>query len=436
MKGRPNMHHHFTCIPRLAWVVAAAVAAAAAAAIAGGCETAGVYRSSAPSTSSSSSRTSHGSAVHARNNIDPREVQQATMGFADRYLAAVADVYDQAQRDAPTPQARIMAQRLKILAGMGALGSAVDPNPLGGLIDMALMVSLTRRIAEDPWTREVFGPDTADAMLATLKIQEADVWGMAAAYLTPAQIDELQQLAERWRREHPDQRYPAAGRLADFPESRAGAGGAGVMRLADSIFGIVSLDPFRGLDPAVREVTQARILAERVFFHLRHMPLLVSWQTNSLYEQMLAQPQVTQLFADTATVAKSTAQFTDATSRFSDASNELAQTVEKFRLQLPEQQAKLLAELNDLVARQREGALQQATTQVTVERDATIKQLGATVAAQQDLLTRNLQAVTDQSIDRLYARTRSLALITVGAILLAFVLYRLLAQLAWKGSRQ
>jgi hypothetical protein len=142
---------------------------------------------------------------------------------------------------------------------------------------------------------------------------------------------------------------------------------------------------------------------------------------------MLVEPQMVKLFADTTTVAGSTTRFSEATSRFSDASTALAQTVEKFRVQLPDQQTRLVAELNELVARQREGALQQATTQVSVQREAAIQQLGATVTSQQDLMTKNLQTVTDQSIDRLYQRTRAIVLITVGSSFLALILYRLLA---------
>jgi len=319
---------------------------------------------------------------------------------------------------------------------MGAMGNAVDPNPVAGLMDMAIMVTLTHQIARDKWPAEMFGQETADAIAAALEIQEADIWRVAGAYLTPAQIAELRQLAARWRAEHPQQRYIAGARLADFPESRSGGGAAAgavgvagaaagaAQQIAGGVFELVSLDPFHGLDPAVKEIAESRVLAERLFFYLRHMPVLMTWQGDVLFDQMLAQPQMTRLFADTTTVAGSTTRFSDATSRFSDASTALAQTVEKFRLEIPDQQAKLVAQLDDLVARQRDGALRQATTQVSIERDATIQQLNATITAQQDLMTKNLQTVTDQSIDRLYQRTRSLVLITVGAIVLAFILYR------------
>jgi hypothetical protein len=387
-----------------------------------------------------------GAGYQGNGSVNPQRIQAANMGFANRYLAAMADEFDRARLSAKTPQGAIMAQRLKILAGTDAMGNAVNPNPLVGLMDMALMVTLMHEITQDKWVSETFGPQTAASMAAALKAQEADVWSTAAPFLTAQQVEELHQLAVRWRARHPHQRYVAGARLTDFPEAgggggsrsgggggvggavggAAGAAGAAAQQIAGSVFSVVTLDPFHGLDPAVKEVAESRVLAERLFFYMRHTPMLVSWQADLLFDQMLAQPQMVKLFADTTTVAGSTTRFSEATSRFSDASSELAQTVEKFRLQLPEQQTKLVAELNNLVARQREGALQQATTQVSVQREAAIQQLGATVTSQQGLMTKNLQTVSDQSIDRLYQRARSLVLITVGSIFLALMLYRLL----------
>jgi hypothetical protein len=382
-----------------------------------------------------------GAGYQGNGSVNPQRIQAVNMGFADRYLSAMADEFDRVRLSAKTPQAAIMAQRLKILAGTDAMGNAVNPNPLVGLIDMALMVTLTHQIAQDKWVGEMFGPETAAALAAALKTQEADVWSTAAPYLTSQQVEEIHQLAVRWRAQHPGQRYIVGARLTDFSEAGGSSGegggqgvgaaaGAAAQQIAGSVFSVVTLDPFHGLDPAVKELAESRVLAERLFFYMRHTPILMSWQADLLFDQMLAQPQMMKLFADTTTVAGSTTRFSDATSRFSDASSELAHTVEKFRLQLPEQQTKLVAELNDLVARQREGALQQATTQVSVQREAAIQQLGLTVTSQQDLMTRNLQAVSDQSIDRLYQRARALVLITVGSIFLAVILYRLFVRAA------
>jgi len=355
--------------------------------------------------------------------IDMQRIQSQTMGFADLYVTQMADAYDQARRNAKSPEARIMALRLKVFAGMGATANAVNPNPIVGLMDMALMVTLNRLVMEEPWATELFGAADVKLIVAVLKAEETAIWTFATTCLTPGQITELKQLASRWHREHPDQRYVQTARLADFPESKPSNG---AQQLASSVFGLIHLNPFSGLDPAVQQVEESRILAERMFYYLRHMPLMLSWQVDSLYDQMLAQPQMTQLFENTTTVAGSTTRFSQATSQFSDASTRLAGTVEKFRLQLPDQQARLVSQLDELIARQRDAALRQATTQVATQRDVTIRQINSTIATQQDLMARNLQTVTDQSIDRLYQRVRALVLIAVVAVLGAFLIYHAL----------
>jgi len=357
--------------------------------------------------------------------IEPQRVQSATMAFANRYVAAMADVYEQVLNNSTSPQARFAAQRAKFIGATAAVGNAVELNPLAGLMDMAVVVSLTREIAEEPWVQEQYGENNARAIVTALKNQEADVWQVTSEFLTPDQIKELRDVAVQWKRDHPNRRFAWDVRLADFPQAKKGQAPGG--QLVSSVFGIVTLDPFTGLDPAVKEVEQSRVLAERMFFYLRYLPIFLSWQVDALYLQILATPQVEKLLADTTTVAGSTTRFTDSTNKFADVSGKFAETLEKFRVQLPEQQSTLVDQMNQLVATQRNAALLQATTQVSIEREATVKQLNTTVSAQQAELTRNMQLVIDASIDRLYARIRSIVLIAAGAILGVLVIYRLIA---------
>jgi len=357
--------------------------------------------------------------------IAQQQIQSQTMAFATRYIAAMADVYNRAQQDAKTTDIELAAGRSKVVAGTGAIGHAVETNPLVGLMNMAVMVTVNREIAERPWASEDFGAKDAAAIVAALKLQENDVWAIAGQYLTPAQIEELHQLCAQWLQEHPAQRYAISIRLQDFPQAKH-ANDPG-QQFVSSVFGVVTLNPFTGLDPAVQEVERSRILAERMFFYLRHMPVLISWQADLLYLQMLDQPQIRKALADTTTVAGSTTRFTESTNKFADVSGKFADTIEKFRIQLPEQQSTLVTQLNDLVATQRSAALNQATTQVSVQSDALIKQLNTSISAQQDAMTKNLQVVTDSSIDRLYQRARSLVLIAVVSILAAFMIYRFTA---------
>ena len=382
-------------------------------------------------------------------------MQSQTMAFASRYIASMADTYSDIQMNSTTPEAQLIALRRKIVAAYGAIGCAAEFNPFVGLMDMAMMVTLSREIAEKPWNAEVFGPENAAKIVSVLKRQEADVWSLVTPYLTSAQVAELHGICEQWQREHPDLEYAINVGLADLAQAyEAKAQGPAV----GSVLGLVGLDPFGGLDPALREVQQSRVLAERVSFELRHMPMLLSWQANSLYLQMLATAQAKQFLADTTRLAGSTTRFSESSGELIEVSSRFADTLERFRVQLPEQQEKLIEQLNQLIAKQGEAALKQATTQVSLQRDETIKLLDAAIAvqreaalneattqvalqrdetisqvnttliAQQKLMAEHLQNTMDRLIDRLYERARWLVLIAAGSILVVLLIYRLIAR--------
>ena len=360
-------------------------------------------------------------------SIDAEAIQGRTMSFADRYMTATANIYEQARLSTSTLEGKIMAQRCMIYAGTGAMGNATNPNPVAGMMDMALMVTLSRMIAEASWSNELFGTDNASAILTLLKTEEAEIWAIVNGYVSPGQARQLRALADQWRREHPNQRFVSEGRLADFPQAKEPQNRLNIGQLPDDVFGLARVDPFKGLDPAIQQVKQTRLLAERAFFYSQHMPMLLSWQVDLLYSQMLADSQIRQLFENTTTVAASTTRFSDAAGQFAGAGNRFSETLERFRQELPRQQATLVDQVDRLVARERKGALEQATTQVAALRTTTVDQLNSSLGSQQDALSRHLQSVMNQSIDRAYERLRSLVLIAAGAVLGAVVVYRLIA---------
>ena len=71
------------------------------------------------------------------------------MSPADRYLAAVADDYNRARDAATTPEAQL-PPALKMIVAPETMGNAVEPNPVSGLMGMAVMATLARQIAETP----------------------------------------------------------------------------------------------------------------------------------------------------------------------------------------------------------------------------------------------------------------------------------------------
>jgi hypothetical protein len=385
-------------------------------------------------------------------HFNPQQVQSQTIAFASRYITASADTYSEIQMSATAPEAQLVALRRKIVAAYGAIGCVVEFNPIAGLMDMAVMITLSRQIAEKPWNGELFGPDNAAKIVSMLKLQETDVWNQVGPYLTKAQIAELHGICDQWMQDHPDRQYAINVGLADLQQS--GEAKAEDAAYVGSIFGLVGLDPFSEIDPAVKQIEQSRVLAERAFFELRHMPMLMGWQADALYLQMMATPQTKQFLTDTSKVAASTTRFTESTQTFSDASRRFADSIESFRLQLPDQREKLIEQLNQLLATQREAAfkegttqvarqldesirqvndafatqrdaaVKQATTQVAMQRDETIKQIDSMLAAQQKSMAEHLGGAMDNSIDRLYRHTRSLLLIAAAAVLAVLLIYR------------
>lgn len=377
------------------------------------------------------------------------------MRFADSYISATADAYDRVRASAPAPEIALAAQRAKVQSTNGALNNACELNPMAGLIDMTVFVTLMSDTAEKPWAQETFGEAGAETIHEALAPQVVEIWKIFSAQFNADQAKELRLLITEWQARNPDQNYVAGVHLADLrPPGSTNSGGLGP---STSIFAIVRLDPFSDLEPATREIEQSRVLAERMFFYARHTPSLLAWQADLLSMQLLEGPQVTKLLGDATKFTDATTQFSDSTMEFAGASVKLADTIERFRADLPTQQAKLIEELNAMIAGERKAALQQANEDIAAQRDAVFKQMAQEVATardaalkqasaeiatqrgivieqlntlvrtQQDLLAKNMQDVTDRSIDRLYSRALSIVLIAAGALVIGLLIYRLVS---------
>jgi hypothetical protein len=231
-------------------------------------------------------------------------------------------------------------------------------------------------------------------------------------------LQELRESIDAWRASHAASKYVSFVRVNDFPETKQ-MEGDNRRRRPNSVFGLLFLDPLSNLDPAVREFELSRQLAERFFYYLQRMPLVISWQTDELYGQMLSAPEVK------ATLAETT-RFVDNTSKFAEATTRFAQSIEQFREELPGHRQDATRELEAATARQREAAIDQATTRVAVERDAAVRQLTRSLGVEQERIVEKLRGAIDGSIDHLYGKLSRLALTLIAAVFAAAVAYRLL----------
>jgi hypothetical protein len=218
------------------------------------------------------------------------EMHVLLMDFADRFGSTVSASSLKLESDLPSRSARLEASRNRFYPLSSAFQIASGPNPGIALLDMVVLVTLNRIVWEEHWRPQVFG-DPAETMVAGFRKLEADIWSIAQKVLTEAQQEELREVIMEWRRENPKETRVNYIRLSDF----------GVLR-QDSPLALATRTG--GLFPEVAEAARAadeiRLLGDRAMYLLSRMQVLSNMQTDLVYEEMLSQPEITQIVSDTA----------------------------------------------------------------------------------------------------------------------------------------
>jgi hypothetical protein len=244
--------------------------------------------------------------TNAPTTVSIGVLQLHVMRFADGYVATISQAADDFAAKVGTPKARLAAVQWKLGQATSAFVNATGPNPVVNALDMLVLVSVTRMVLEDHGV-ETFG----DAILPLLEMQrqqETNAWKLAGGMLRPAQQQELKDLIQEWRNRYPHQRYVGAIRFNDFvttlgrmPQSSSTA--------PNSIFSLLFLDPFAGLDPTAAAIEETRRLGERAMYYTQRMPMLLSWQAEVLAYQLAAQPESKQILSNANQLAASAQSF-------------------------------------------------------------------------------------------------------------------------------
>ena len=143
-------------------------------------------------------------------------------------------------------------------------------------------------VAED--TLATLDTDLMSPLPVAYRDLEQEAWTNVATILTPAQLEELRGLITGWRSKNPHVTLVGFVHFAEFAQA---AGWSSEARSAPgSLFGLIGLDPLAGLDPAVKQIEQTRLLAERVIFYMQRVPYLMDLQTERVVAQATLAPQV------------------------------------------------------------------------------------------------------------------------------------------------
>jgi len=334
--------------------------------------------------------------------MDPVRIQEDTMGFADRFVTAMVDAYDQLERRTPNKQAKDIAHKLKTDMALGGISNAVNAHPITGLMDMLVMVQLQRQIAAGAWMKKTFGAE-AGPLIDALKQQEADLHSLATRYLTDRQLAELRQVTEGWYRAHPDLRYVSHVHLAGLPVPNAPP--ARPEEAPGSVFALL-FKPSPKLDPAVHEIELSRATSERMFFYLQRLPMLLQLQADDLYREVAAGSQFRRVFDDVSAVSASTTRFAEVSSRFTDIAGRYPQQL----------------------AEQRQLALQQFSSDLTQQRDAAIREMASSLRQEQRAFVSNFEGAADRWADHLVRRLAIVALTLLALSAITAFAYRIVTR--------
>ena len=262
---------------------------------------------------------------------DPVEVQQKLLRFADEYsmrmIAGVDNLRNGTNALTPT---RVLEAKIQI--GSETWSIAAGPNAVADLLDMTVFVTVTRLAIEEYWQPKVFG-DSVLPMLNYSRAAETEVWELAGTVLTPEQQKELHRSIAAWHDQNPLPESLVAVRALGFA-SQVSAAAKQDETKPGSVFSLLMIDPLAGMDPAVREIAQTRMFAERALFVTQKMPMLLRWQTELLSLNAVQMPAVQQTVSNTTQIAESVARFAAVAEKLPDQlSNERAEILKALQSQ-------------------------------------------------------------------------------------------------------
>lgn len=233
-------------------------------------------------------------AAKEEGGITAYALQQELMRFADDYSSMTGEVADGLAAKAKTPKDRVRPLAIKVSQANAAISIASSPNPLAGIMDMTVLVSLMHSSFEDYLVPKVYGAD-AKGVIEKYEKAEAQIWELAAQVMDAKQLDELKQSIDQWRKENPEQHYVSFVRLQNLRKAKASKDNDS--QTYGSIFSLLYLDPFAGLDPAAREMEMSRHTAERAMYQFQRMPRMLDWQLSLVLSKFLALSEIQDLLA-------------------------------------------------------------------------------------------------------------------------------------------
>ncbi len=214
-------------------------------------------------------------------------IQQTCLRFADGFAGQVLESVGPLMKQATDPGIVDQLSYWQITQLNSAYTIATGPSPALCQLDFVVLATLSRMVVED--TLVGLDEDLLGPLTAVYRDLEREAWTNAATVLTPAQLEELRRLIEDWRARNPTVRLVGFVHFSEFAEDAGWS--LEQQRALGSLLGLLTIDPLAGLDPAIKQIEQTRLLAERVIFYMQRVPYLLDLQTQRVVLQATLAPE-------------------------------------------------------------------------------------------------------------------------------------------------
>ncbi len=216
------------------------------------------------------------------------QIQQTCQRYADGYAGKILESVVPLAKQARDP---LLVNRLnywQLSQVNSAYTIATGPSPVLCQLDFVVLATLSRIVVEK--TLVETGGDLMQALPPIYRDLEREAWANVAEILTPEQLQELRDLIVAWQARNPDVMLVGFVHFSEFAQAAGWSPQAASS--PGSVFGLLGLDPLAGLDPAIKQIEQTRLLAERMIFYMQRMPYLIDLQANRTISQATLAPQV------------------------------------------------------------------------------------------------------------------------------------------------
>ena len=276
------------------------------------------------------------------------QLQQQNMRFADNYVMRLIEAARKSEGLAADPVQRHGLSGWMLAQATTAYSAASGDNAAMATLDLVALATLSSAVIEVSGPQRF--PQQIDAMLAAHRELEAEAW-MLADFLTSEQQADLRRVLLDWRAQHMDVETAPFVRFREFVGALPSTTSQRGIRLPTSLIGLVGLDPMAGLDPAVRQVEQSRLLAERAIYYAQRVPIIVDLQLDRSLTRLSVDPDTRALLAQTASMSTSAERFAAVAEALPDEfSKEREALIRQLSELLTTQQATLLPMLVELRA--------------------------------------------------------------------------------------